>query len=337
MLEPSLDRLLACPRHQADITLTENEVACPFGCRFPVVDGVPVMLLEEKEQSIEIAAASLSAARTGNGAPLYLDTIGLAEHEKRGIEQDYDPDGCIDSAISYLIGATCGCAYAGLIGRLKAYPIPSIPLPEANAGLLLDVGCNWGRWSVAASRKGWHAIGLDPSLGAIMAARRVFSCRERVQFVCGDARYLPFKADMFDAAFSYSVLQHFSHRDAGLAAVEIGRVLKPGALSVIQMAHAGGLRSMQVRRRKDYLAGGIFRVRYWSLNDLKRTFERAIGETRLRSEAFGGLGLLWGDRAFVPWKAKMLLFGSESLRRASKRVPALIRVADSVYVTSIRR
>ena len=37
---------------------------------------------------------------------------------------------------------------------------------------LLDLGSSWGRWSIAAARKGYSVVGLDPSLGAVLAARR---------------------------------------------------------------------------------------------------------------------------------------------------------------------
>ena len=40
-------------------------------------------------------------------------------------------------------------------------------------GPLLDIGCSWGRWSLAAARKGYSVVGIDPSLGAVMAARRI--------------------------------------------------------------------------------------------------------------------------------------------------------------------
>src|SRR5205085_2700917 len=158
----------------------------------------------------------------------------------------------------------CGHGYAHAMGRLAGYPIPRIPVGDGAGGLLLDLGCSWGRWSVSAARKGWKAVGLDPSLGAIMAARRAFQNERDVAFVCGDARFLPFKNDAFRCVFSYSVLQHFSEMDAELALAQIGRVLQQSGYSKIQMAHAGGLRSTYMRRRGDYQSGGVFRVRYWS-------------------------------------------------------------------------
>src|SRR5262245_28492769 len=136
----------------------------------------------------------------------------------------------------------------------------------ATGSFLLDVGSGWGRWSVSAARKGWRVAGIDPSLGAILAAQRAFSAmRLDMAFVCGDARFLPFKRNLFWCAFSYSVIQHFSETDAELAMAELGRVLRRGGIAKIQMAHKGGLRSIYSRTRSNYVDDDTFRVRYWSL------------------------------------------------------------------------
>ena len=242
--------LLACPRDHSDLRVESGQLCCARGHRYPIASGVPVFLLAEKEQTIGIANASLKAAESGIGGPLYLDTLGLSEDEKRGIERDWNGRGNIDPAISYLVGATSGLGYVHLIGQLGRYPILDIPLGNGHGELLLDVGSNWGRWSVSAARKGWKVIGIDPSLGAIMAAKRAFrSMKLDIWFVCGDARFLPFKADVFRCAFSYSVIQHFSETDAEIAIAELGRVLSQGGLAKIQLAHEGGLWSTYVRTR----------------------------------------------------------------------------------------
>jgi SAM-dependent methyltransferase len=170
-----------------------------------------------------------------------------------------------------------------------------------------------------------------------MAAKRAFSSDRNTSFVCGDARFLPFKSASFEGAFSYSVIQHFSFTDASAAIAEIGRVLTQGGTSMVQMAHAGGLRSTYVRTRRNYMDGGVFRVRYWNLKELRRTFAQAIGNTKLRAEAFGGLGLLLEDWPIVSTKAKFLLAASESMKRASSILPPLIQVADSVYVSATKQ
>src|SRR5262249_149228 len=148
----------------------------------------------------------------------------------------------------------------------------------------------------------------DPSLGAILAAQRAFlGMGLDIAFVCGDARFLPFKADLFRCAFSYSVIQHFSETDAAISIAELGRVLRRGGFAKIQMAHKGGLRSTYCRTRHDYADRGHFRVRYWSLGSMHDVFEKKIGPSSLIAEAFGGLGLLAEDRKYVSTKAKMLI------------------------------
>lgn len=337
-MDTRLLSMLVCPRDHRDLRFENGHLCCSAGHKYPVVDGVPVFLLREKDQTIGIASASLTAAEKAIGGPLYTDTLGLSEGEKRGVEKNWARDAEIDAAISHLIGATSGWGYVNLVGKLGGYPIPNIPVEHGQGELLLDVGSNWGRWSVSAARKGWSVVGIDPSLGAIMAARRAFSdLRPNLWFVCGDARFLPFKTDMFRCAFSYSVIQHFSEADAELAVAEIGRVLRRDGIAKIQMAHKGGIRSTYHRTRRGYSEAGVFRVRYWSLDSMCRVFEKNVGPTKLLAEAFGGLGLLGEDRNYVSTRAKMLIVISGLVRKLSSVATPLIRLADSVYVVSSKR
>ena len=71
------------------------------------------------------------------------------------------------------VGATNGILYKDAIGKLDHYPIPVLRMPPGAGRRLLDIGCNWGRWSIAAARLGYRPIGIDPSLGAVLAAKRV--------------------------------------------------------------------------------------------------------------------------------------------------------------------
>jgi ubiquinone/menaquinone biosynthesis C-methylase UbiE/uncharacterized protein YbaR (Trm112 family) len=336
-IDSRLLSILACPRDHSELRLQNNHLCCAQGHKYPTVSGVPIFLLPEKQQTIGIAAASLNAAETAIGGPLFVDTLGLSEEEKRGIERDWVPGARIDAVISHLIGATSGCGYVSLIGRLTNYPIPNIPVGNGRGELLLDIGSNWGRWSVSAARKGWRVVGVEPSLGAILAAQRAFfGMNLDIAFVCGDARFLPFKADMFRCAFSYSVIHHFSKTDAERSIIELGRVLRRGGFAKIQMAHKGGLRSTYLRTRPSY-ADNAFSVRYWSLGSMRKVFEKNIGSSTLIAEAFGGLGLLAEDRRYVATKAKMLITLSTLLKKASVFLHPLIYLADSVYVVSTKQ
>jgi len=286
---------------------------------------------------LKVAEASLRAAETGVGGPFYLDTLGsLSATEKSIVEQELYRGVAIDPVISWRVLATSGYGYSSLRGKLKSYPIPEIKLDPTNHGQwLLDVGCNWGRWSLSAARKGWCVVGIDPSLGALMAARRMAAAEEtKIAVVCGDARFMPFKAGAFDAVFSYSVLQHFDDPDLHAALAEIARVMAKSGVSKIQMAHRGGIMSTYHRTRSGHINTDRFSVRYLSWQSLQDAFEKTIGPTILRAEAFGGLGLLYSDRNIVsPW-ARFVITISEAMKRAARILPPLRYVSDSVLVES---
>jgi SAM-dependent methyltransferase len=315
-----------------------SRVMCERGHVYPVVEGIPVLLRADVPATLDVSSLSLQCARTGDGAPLFLDTLGLSREEKAQVAQAY-ARGSVrpDPVISWLIGATSGSVYAPKIGRLAVYPVPEIPLRHGDGRWLLDIGCNWGRWSIAAARKGWKVVGVDPSLGALLAAQRL--ARElgvEVSFVCADARYLPLTADSLDQVFSYSVLQHFSYEDAALAFREAARVVKPGGKVKIQMAQRFGGRSLYQQARRGFRAAEAFEVRYWSISTLRHAFKRSIGSPRIRAEAFGGLGLLFCDIEHLSPKHRALVAFSECLRRLGTLVPSLAWIADSVYVEAAK-
>lgn len=262
-VEPDLLSLIVCPLHGDPLGEAADGLSCPHGHRYPVVDGVPV-LLDDRPQTIGIAEHSLRTARAGaTDDPYFLGTIGISERERAELRRQIDanPDGSVDPVISLLVAATNGIAYKHLIGTLNEYPIPEIRLPRAEGALLLDIGCNWGRWSIAAARKGYRTIGIDPSLGAVLAAKRLakrmgLPCR----FVVGDARFLPLRPGAVDVAFSYSVIQHFSREDASAAVREIGRVVRTGGRSLIQMPTVFGLRCLYHQARRGFTDGQAFDV-----------------------------------------------------------------------------
>src|SRR5882762_5809881 len=108
---------------------------------------------------MELARTSLTPASERNGdGGLYVESLGLIDEEKRGILRlAEDKSSKIDPVVSFLIGATNGIAYKGLIGKLAEYPIPEIRLPPGGGKVFLDLGCSWGRWCIAAARKGYRA------------------------------------------------------------------------------------------------------------------------------------------------------------------------------------
>ncbi|NQW52521.1 MAG: methyltransferase domain-containing protein [Rhodospirillales bacterium] len=335
---------LRCPVDGSALTWNGTTLTTPAGRIYPVVDGMPVMLLPEKEQTMGIARSSIERAE-GNPdvidrrAPdYYLETLGISDDEKaRLVELVQHRLGHIDPAVSVLVSGTSGNAYAHLNGNdgLTEYPIPRIGLAPGEGRTLLDIGCNWGRWCVAATRAGYRTAGIDPSLGAAMAARRV--ARELgldIHYVVGDGRWLPFASERFDAVHSYSVLQHFSKDDARRALSETGRVLKTGGLAHIQMANRIGVRSLQHQARRGFREPVMFEVRYWPVGELREAFETAIGPTKITVDCYFGLGWQWVDMKYMQARHKPILLASEALRYLSRFAPPMVHIADSVFCTA---
>lgn len=339
-----LAELLVCPRdHQPLQRAPDGALGCAAGHRYPVVEGVPVLLLEESAQTLGVEASVLRRARgetagDARAPELYLESLGLSDDELAGIARLWRAGNwTVDPAVQYLVAATCGIAYKAAIGKLAEYPIPEIPIAPGEGRRLLDIGCNWGRWSLAAARKGYKVIGVDPQLGAVMAARRV--ARQlglEIDYVCADARVLPFADGTLDAAFSYSVLQHFSREDCLRAVREIGRVLRAGGLARVQLANALGLRSAYHLARRGWREARAFEVRYYLPGELRAMFEAHVGRARLDADCFFGLGLQTTDAAFMGTAGRLALRASEALKSASRLLAPLKNLADSVYVEAVR-
>jgi SAM-dependent methyltransferase len=286
-----------------------------------VVDGVPVLLVEEEQQTHASCTHSLDQAR------------GAAPHAKPASDFTVDP------VVQDVVGATCGTLYQHLVGRLTEYPIPELRLPSGGGRLFLEVGCNWGRWCIAAARAGYRPVGIDPSLDAVLAARRVArQLGVDVEYLVGDARHLPFAEDTFEVAFSYSVFQHFTRDVARASIAEIGRVLQPGGVSLVQMPNVVGARNLlvQARRRRLREPTSLFDVRYWTPSELERDFSARIGPTSLSVDGFFSLNVQPSDAHFLPLRYRALVRVSEALRAVSRRLPVLRYVADSLYVHSTK-
>ena len=340
-MSPVLVARLVCPRDHTALHDTGGALACANGHRYPVVEGVPVMLLDDVEQTFGAAQSSLAraAGRIGGetGSNWYLESVEISEDQKRGVLELAARRPVVDPVVSYLVAATNGLMYRHLIGRLESYPIPDLDLPDGNGRALLDVGCSWGRWSIAAAKRGYVPIGIDPSLGAVMAARRVAKqLNVSASFVVGDARHLPFAVASFDGVFSYSVLQHFSRIDATRAVAEMGRILKPGGFARVQMPTRYGVRCLYHQARRGFADGAGFDVRYWRPADLRRVFTDRIGRTRLDVDCYFGIGLQQTDAPLMTPGRRAVLRGSQWMTAASRRLPWLTGAADSVYAHAIK-
>jgi SAM-dependent methyltransferase len=241
--------------------------------------------------------------------------------------------------------ATNGWLYRSLVGNLKRYPIPPLSLPRGQRRRLLDIGCGWGRWSLAAARLGYTPVGMDPSLETIRAARRVAEqLGIRASYLIGDARYLPFTSGAFDAVFSYAVLQHLSKVEVRQSVNEIARTLKEGGTCYIQLPNSRRLRSLLRRalgkdRSPERLTAGkgMSKMVYYTLSELTALFGERVGPPSVSAECYLGLDIQMSDLDLLPPRYKPLVCASTALRWISRRFPPLVRVADSVMVKASRQ
>jgi 2-polyprenyl-3-methyl-5-hydroxy-6-metoxy-1,4-benzoquinol methylase len=236
----------------------------------------------------------------------------------------------IDEHVRASLIKTHGNLYRG--ARLTRYPIPSFPLPAGAGRELLDLGCNWGRWTIAAAYAGYRATGIDRGKKSVGAARRVAAqLGVEAEYVLGDVRELPFRDESFDAVFSYSVLQHLAKDDVRTVVAEIRRVLRPGGIVWIEMPNARGPLNLARQLRRGFSPGTGQDVRYWTIPELRRTFG-AIGPVSIAADGFFTINPQVSDLDLLPPSSRLIVRISDALRRASASAPLLVQVADSVVV-----
>lgn len=195
-------------------------------------------------------------------------------------------------------------------------------LPEG--ARVLDIGCGPGRGTLKLAESLRHdveVVGLDVSLPMIETARHQRShhpeVRDRVRFVSGDARDLPFDDEAFDAVIGHSVLYLID--DPARVLAEVSRVVRPGGTilfmepsaegSLIRAA-ADGLRQLPAALRSP-LAAFVFLHAIVQWRILARVTLSCISRDQARR---------WSEQAGLPPVATEATFGSLGWR-LTWRVP----------------
>jgi len=317
---------LACPNDKQPLSIAGGALQCPRQHRYPLVGDIPILLDQNVPDSHPYCEQSRRAGQaSGDGASPAAVAAPRVD--------DVDP------FVQQEIVKTNGILYRGLLGQLRRYPIPDIPLPQVTAGeSLLDIGCNWGRWSMAADQRGYRTVGIDPGIAGVQAAYRVAAALGRgPSFIVGDGRSLPFPDAAFDVVFSYSVLQHFSKADAKLSVNEAARVTKPGGKVLIQLANLFGVRQLYNQAR-DSVRGeqNPFRVRRWTPGEMLSAFRELVGPSRLFADGYFSLNAQASDMDLLRPFPRAVVHASQALKHASRRFPPLAHLADSVFIEATR-
>lgn len=329
-MNESLLEKLACPRHKQKLELDGSRLVCPDGDSYSVIEGIPVLLFDDGRP------AHGHIRRTLDQVELIKNGGSVDNVFRHYAENKYGVDEFVQEQLNF----TCGNLYFAVQKNLTRYPFPESRLPPSNGRSLLDLGCSWGRWSIPAARKGYRVIGLDPHLDGALAARRI-SAKLGVEadFVVGDAVYLPFLDNSFDAVFSFSVLQHLAKSTVFRSLADIARITKPGGQVIIQMPNRFGLRSLFNRAKRTFQPpseahGDVF---YWDPKELTREFSFHFGPTELSVDSYFGLNIQPSDADLMPLSHRTAIFASEIVRQVSRFVRPLRYVADSLYVNSVNK
>ncbi|MBI3399186.1 MAG: class I SAM-dependent methyltransferase [Deltaproteobacteria bacterium] len=113
--------------------------------------------------------------------------------------------------------------FGRLCDRLEKEAVFSLFKPK---GLVIDVGCGTGNYTLELARRGVKTVGIDSSFDMIVFAKTKAE-REGLKpnFVIGRAEAIPFRNDVFDGILEVTTLCFASNPD--LATAEMKRILKP--------------------------------------------------------------------------------------------------------------
>jgi SAM-dependent methyltransferase/uncharacterized protein YbaR (Trm112 family) len=315
VIDEKLLEILRCPETGSLLTLEGAVLINAEGSqRYGVVDGIPLLI-----------SSSLDSTHAGYQKIVEENKIeAIAEHIS---------DAKLERFLNEMILSTCGNLVNGV--ELKGdYPLGEFP--KFKSGMILDLGCNWGRWAIAGAMSDQRVIGVDIHLKSLRCTKALAHkiCPENMpHFVLADARRMPFAEEAISGVFSYSVVQHLSKTNAGIVLTELSRVMRPGAKSIIQMPNRRGVYAT-LKRIRSGVKDDEFDVRYYEISEMLELFTSRIGSSSWCVDCFIGLNVHARDMRFVPWAKRWIVVLNELILCLSRYVRPLAHCADSIYLHS---
>ncbi len=274
--------------------------------------------------------------------------ISQAEFDKSKIYENLEfvpqpkgYSGRLPWVVQLQIAATNGKQYKDSVGKLDWYPQYNLPVPGVAKGLMLDIGTGWGRWLVAASNKGYTPVGIDLRLEFCKASLQTLKNQGKKGYVvAGDLQTLPFSNDVFDLIWSFSVIQHTAEERLDNCLNDIFRILKPDGFTLLEFPNSNGFRNKRgpaKKNRKLYDDINSWHVRYYTIEEYRKKFEKVFGNFNYHVHSFLGIGTLPEDLRYVSFKNKLACAVSLTATAVSKRFPFLKKQADSIYVKARKK
>jgi SAM-dependent methyltransferase len=107
-----------------------------------------------------------------------------------------------------------------------------LPLLPPAPAIILEIGCGMGELSYGLTQKGYHCTGMDISDVRMERLRK--SLNPHLTFARGDATFLPFISNYFDAVISTQLFEHLHPKDALIHLDEVNRVLKTNGRYIME-------------------------------------------------------------------------------------------------------
>lgn len=254
---------------------------------------------------------------------------------------DYKPQpanykGKLSWIIQQQIAATNGIQYVDKVGKMQDYPAFELPVKKVDSGIMLDIGCGWGRWLIAAEKKGYIPVGIDLRLEFCESAIETLRHNKSNGYaVVADLKELPFKNCTFDFIWSFSVIQH-THKERLMSCLgHIHRILKGGGFAKLEFPNKDGFRNKRGPVKKAELTAPDYDswdVRYYTIEQYHRFFTSVFNNFRYTAHSFLGIGVLKEDLKYVSFKNKILCGISLGFTALTKIIKPLKIIADSLYI-----
>lgn len=257
-----------CPACEGKLESTESTLRCG-ACKvtYPLLDGIPDFLLEDREQAL----GSFSRALMGAVVRIYETPLW------------YVP-------ILKLAGGKGAPSYGEVIRQM-------VGLMDVRQGMLLDVACGPGTWGRRLASPAMEVYGIDISWSMLRQGARVASRKhiETIHFAHARVEALPFSENQFDAAYCGGALHGFADTVGSLR--EIGRTLKPGAPLVVLTFLDRDQSMVRMRRRVEARDPSRLKLHIFQVAELEQDLTQA-GFEGFEPLVYGGVII------FKTWRGK---------------------------------
>lgn len=209
--------------------ILEGALSCVCGLVYPVIDGIPRMIRNAREEYAEFFARHGLAGVPRQAAPATQVPAAVADGRSPrsfGLQWTLYREG----------DHTWFKEDAGLRKREFLYNLDTTP-EELSGSTLLDGGCGNGELTRAVAEHGPEIVAMDFSRSVEPARRRLFEkaphVAHRVHYLQGNVLELPLLARSFDMVHTSGVLHHTPSTYRAFRS--ISRAVKPGGKLYVQL------------------------------------------------------------------------------------------------------